>query len=443
MSVDNKRLVEIEMEGRERFREWRRTDYSKSLEDGKTRLAEVEKFIPEIFSQVDKVETYAVELLQELIRTESVNSAPEGEKPLAQIVRRELEKSYFSTASVEPERNRVSLVGNKSFGGMVRPRVIFYGHMDTVPAGNLSEWMSPPFEGKVVDGKIVGRGAQDCKMGVASSVVAAKILAESGLEMSGTITVAAGADEEAGGHKGIHELISAGLLDGDYAVYVESVPGEIHIAHNGMVWLKVTTKGESAHSSKKKLYSNAILKMAKVAEALDQLEFTGWKPHPLVPGGPYISINKIQGGSKENMIPDECSIICDIRTMPAQTLKSVLGDVERVLDKLRASDPKLKVETQVLTYARSGEIPPSDPSVVFTQLAAERVIGIKPKAIGVTALTDQRWAVYDAGIPMVIYSCGTPTWHMPNEHIFIKDYLNTIKIMCVVALMYLLPRQES
>jgi len=143
------------------------------------------------------------------------------------------------------------------------------------------------------------------------------------------------------------------------------------------------------------------------------------------------------------MIPDECYIICDIRTMPGQRLKSVLDDVERTLDKLRAEDPKLRVETEVLTYGRSGEIPPSDPAVVFTQLAAEKVIGKMPKAVGVAALTDQRWAVYDAGVPMVIYSCGTPTWHMPNEHIFVNDYLNTIKILCTVALMFLSKKPDE
>jgi succinyl-diaminopimelate desuccinylase len=438
--TDPKRLVEIEEEGRERFRIWRHTDYNQSLSEGKEALSLAEKYLPEVWRKVDELRDDAVSLFQSIIRTETVNSQLDGEKPLAQLVESELKKIGFTTTIIEPEPNRTSVVGNKSFGGDSRPRVIFYGHMDTVPAGNLAEWNYPPFGGTLVDGKIVGRGAQDCKMGVSSAITAARVLSELNLPgISGTLTVAAAADEESGGHKGIHELIKAGLLDNaDYGIYIESVPDEVHIAHNGMIWLKVTTHGESGHSSKKNIHPNAILKMCKVAEALDKLEFTNWKPHPLVPGGPYISVNKIQGGTKENMIPDECSVICDIRTMPGQSLKSVISDVERTFDVLRASDPKLKIEKEILTYGRSGEIPPSDPSVVFTQLAAERVIGKMPKAVGVAALTDQRWAVYDAGIPMVIYSCGTPMWHVPNEHVYVKDYLNTIKILCTVALMFLL-----
>ena len=374
--VDPKRLVEIDLEGHEPFRVWRTTDYSQSLEEGRAALARIEKYLPQVFKKIDELKDYGISFFQNVIRTESVNSSPGGEKQVATLVEKELESFSFSTASIEPEPTRKSVVGNRTFGRKEKPRIIFYGHLDTVPAGNLAEWSSPPFEAKLVDGKIIGRGAQDCKMGVASAVVAARVLSEAGVDLSGTITVATAADEESGGHKGIHELINAGLLNGaDYGVYIESVPGEVHIAHNGMVWLKVTTRGESAHSSKKNNFTNAILKMGKVAAALDKLEFTGWSPHPLVPGGPYISVNRIQGGTKENMIPDECSIICDIRTMPGQSLKSVLGDVERTLDKLRAEDPKLRVEAEVLTYGRSGEIPPADPAVVYTQLAAEKVLG--------------------------------------------------------------------
>jgi len=435
--ADPIRLSEVEIEGHEKFRNWRPSEYSKSLEEGKARLLRVERYIPEILAEVDRMEDYAVSLLREVISTQSVNSSPSGERPVAEIVARELRSQGYQVHTVEPEPNRTSLVASRSFAGAQHPEVLFYGHMDTVPAGNLSEWSYPPFEGKVVDGKVFGRGAQDCKTGVSSAVVAARVLAQSGLKLKGTVSVATVADEEAGGHKGVHQLIERGLLHGDYAVYIESVPDEVHIAHNGMVWLKVTARGESAHSSKKATATNAILKMGKVADALDRMEFTDWKPHALVPGGPYISVNKIVGGNKENMIPDECSITCDIRTMPGQTLKSVLVDVERTLNDLRQRDPKLTVSYEVLTYGRSGEIPPSDPAVVFTQLAAERVIGIIPKAIGVRALTDQRWALYDAGIPMVIYSCGTPTWHVPNEYITVKGYLDTVKILCVAALMHL------
>lgn len=37
------------------------------------------------------------------------------------------------------------------------------GHLDVVPAGDANTWIYPPFDAKVIDGKIYGRGTQDDK----------------------------------------------------------------------------------------------------------------------------------------------------------------------------------------------------------------------------------------------------------------------------------------
>lgn len=437
--ADKARLVEMELDGHEPYRTWKTHDYEGILEDAKTKLEKANKHRKALFERIEQLKPYAISLLQEIIRTPSINNEPDGEKKVAEIVVRELHSIGLTTQTIEPYPNRVSVVGEKLFGSE-RPRMLLYSHADTVPPGDLSKWKHPPFGGVIENGKMFGRGTLDCKTGTAASIVVARALIESGVQLVGSISVAASADEEAGGHKGIHELIKARLLRGDYAIYIEALRDEIHLAANGQILLKVTTRGESGHTSKKRVLTNAILKMSKVAEALDQMEFTDWKPHRHVPGGPYISVNQIVGGTKENVIPDECSVICDIRTMPGQTVGSVISDVERTLSVLRKSDPKLKVDAEVVSYARPSELSPSEPIVVYTQLAAEQIIGLRPKATGIAASTDMRWAIYDAGIPMICYSCGAPAWHAPDEYVILEDYINTIKILSLVTLMVLAPK---
>ena len=95
--MDPKRLVEIELEGHEPYRVWRNTDYSQSLDEGEAALARIEKYLPQVFKKVDELKDYGISFFQNVIRTESVNSSPGGEKPVATLVEKELESFSFST----------------------------------------------------------------------------------------------------------------------------------------------------------------------------------------------------------------------------------------------------------------------------------------------------------------------------------------------------------
>lgn len=103
------------------------------------------------------------------------------------------------------------------------PTVLFYGHYDVMPADQLDEWTSPPFEPEVRDGKVFGRGTADDKGQVLMHINAV----EASLQVKGTLpvnVVFAIEGEEEEGSEGLEMLLESHreLLAADIAVISDS-----------------------------------------------------------------------------------------------------------------------------------------------------------------------------------------------------------------------------
>ncbi|SEM91191.1 dipeptidase, putative [Ligilactobacillus sp. WC1T17] len=70
------------------------------------------------------------------------------------------------------------------------------GHVDTVPAGDLSTWIHDPFSGEIIDNAVYGRGAQDDKGPVVAALFAVKALENRGFKFKQKIRFIFGTDEE-------------------------------------------------------------------------------------------------------------------------------------------------------------------------------------------------------------------------------------------------------
>lgn len=69
-------------------------------------------------------------------------------------------------------------------------------HLDVVPAGDLSQWQTNPFEAVVKDGVIYGRGTQDDKGPSMAALFAVKALMDSGVTFTKRVRFIFGTDEE-------------------------------------------------------------------------------------------------------------------------------------------------------------------------------------------------------------------------------------------------------
>lgn len=144
------------------------------------------------------------ELLQRLIQFDTTNP-PGNEAECISYINRLLTDAGIETTILARTRERPNLIARLHGQGNSSP-LLLYGHVDVVTTEN-QKWQHPPFEGKVVDGFVWGRGALDMKGGVAMMLAAVIRAKTEGLRLPGDVVLAIVSDEETGGTFGSKYLV--------------------------------------------------------------------------------------------------------------------------------------------------------------------------------------------------------------------------------------------
>lgn len=313
------------------------------------------------------------QILAQLIRLNTVNP-PGNEIKVVSFLKELFDRDGIAYEIVEPEKDRSNIVARIGTG---TKKVLFLSHSDVVPAGE--GWDFDPFAGAIEEGMVYGRGALDCKGLMAAQVYTFLRLAKESASLNGSLIFAATADEEKGGHFGVKYLLEncPQLIHADFAINEGgmepvSLNGRliyfIQVGEKGTAWSKLRVQGKSCHGSIPTLGENAVAKMAAAIHAL-----AGYKAEiTLIPeverllkellrlqGADNrnnnidvllegiedrtlaetlramtrmtVSPNVVRGGSKTNIVPDSCSAEVDIRILPGQDEKYVIGELRRYL----------------------------------------------------------------------------------------------------------------
>jgi succinyl-diaminopimelate desuccinylase len=323
-----------------------------------------------------------------------------------------------NTRIVRSEEGRPSLVAR--IGSGERPHLAWNWHLDTVPAGDPSTWSSGPFEGAVVDGRLVGRGACDMKGPIAAALGAVAALRRAGLSLAGTLDLHLVADEELAGTHGTRVLRDEGLLDQDAAIVGEPSEMEIALAERGGAWVTAVAHGKAAHGSQPHLGVNAILTMSRfllrLPEALPD------RVHPLV-GAPTVNVALVSGGSAPNVVPDRCEVEIDRRIVPGEEDRDeVLAPFLRLVDDLVAERPDTHIEIALKDWTEAAETTGDSAIASRGRDANAAETGSPPPFVGFTGITDARFYINDAHIPTVIAGPGSLSLaHTANESIGVDE----------------------
>lgn len=249
-------------------------------------------------------------LLESLVAVPSVSGA---EQKLADHV-----AGIVAGMGLEPRRIGANVWFETGGEG---PRILFVSHLDTVPP--CDGWSGDPFTPRWEGERLTGLGANDAKGCVAAMLLAAGRLGD----LQGARAVFAFvAGEEVGG-KGIQEVLpELGALDA--AVVGEPTGLDVCAAQRGMLILRCTARGESAHVAHAGLGENAIHKAARDIDRLARMTF---EPHPLL-GATRAQVTTVQGGRARNMVPDACEFFVDLRTTPNLDHEATAERIGRILE---------------------------------------------------------------------------------------------------------------
>lgn len=384
-------------------------------------------------------ETYfeeAVKVTQDLIKIPSVNPTI-GEKEISYYV-----EQYLKEAGVEVSRKNVlpdrdNIIGRIQGSGQ-RPPLAIVAHMDTVPVGE--GWTRPPFEALVEDGRIYGRGAADMKSGLAASLVTLKYLAQNQKELKGDFLLCATIDEESM-MQGAIALVDAGIVNNE-ATLIATEPSNLQmvIAHKGVAWVEIKTYGKNAHAGTPYKGADAAHAMALILAKIKQkIEELGMDD-PLV-GRTYVSIGKIQGGEKTNVVCGNCRAEIDVRYPPPLTPESILAMIQEIAQTGGQEVVGTRGEANPMISARpSLKIDPQARILMDMRKAYREVIGSEMKEIGVPYYTDVGMiSVKTGNKKCLVFGPGNiEQAHGPDEYVEINQIGKAAEILARTVELHLI-----
>ncbi len=274
-------------------------------------------------------------LLRELIALPSVNPAflPAGDPHAGEQRIAEFLLAVAAQAGLDVELRAVSLgrpnlVARLRPSGQIRQRVLLAPHLDTVGGEPLTPTLFDPV---TKNGRLHGRGACDTKGSVAAMLSAVCALAKSVQRRQHTEIIFAGLVDEENNQAGSRALAASGFK-ADLAIVGEPTRLRVVTAHKGDLWLRLETRGRSAHGSRPELGRNAVHAMARAVDVLETqyAAHLRRRSHPLL-GTATVSVGTIRGGTQPNIVPAHCAISVDRRTLPGETEAAVHREIKSFL----------------------------------------------------------------------------------------------------------------
>lgn len=348
-----------------------------------------------------------------------------------------LESCGFSV-NILPDASGTKANLHASRGEADKPGLVFAGHTDVVPVQGQS-WQGDPFQVRLQNGFVIGRGVVDM-LGYVATVLSAMSRPET-IQSNAPVHVLLTHDEETGcfGARDMQGYLSQSIPKGSMCLLGEPTDMVPVVAHKGILGLETTIFGSHGHAAQIQQSSNAIHFAADlVAYLKDQGAQYAAERH----SGSYVTphstvqVGLIKGGAARNMIADTCRLEYEFRHLPqnsaeifAQNLDTFIAEV--LHPRIAVNEPNSSVETRTLSKVPAFQA--KGDGEFLKNLHAVLGHSTTEEWDGVT----EAGLYAQCGLETVVCGPGSLSQaHQPNEQIALKDLLGCER--CLVELIAVL-----
>jgi len=382
-----------------------------------------------------KYSSDCVDFLQKLIKIPSVNGQ-DNEKAIVSEIANEAKKLGLPHQLIIKDAFHPNVFIGDDFKS--NQELLLVAHTDTVGIGDKTKWEKDPFSGIIQNNKIFGRGAIDCKGGIALNLYVYKILSDLGKPH--LVKVVAVADEEIAGDSdfGLRYMLSNGL-NAKAAIYTyggNSDHTSINIGHRGVVRLWITCHGEGAHSGSREWQDrlkgdNAIEGIVDFLNKLKEFKFV--ETNKFFPGyKTIITPTLIEGGSGESLVPDIAKILLDIRLLPDTNPKDLIKKITQITQDLTST--KRSFEISIKNNIPAALSDPTDPFIKTVSDLNREIFGVDPVIKG-SGPINESYMLIERGIPTIAgFGPSGDNFHAPNEYALIDSIETSLKFLTKVVL---------
>jgi acetylornithine deacetylase len=430
-----------------------------------------------IIDEINKRKYELIDYLKKLISFPSENEGIPGtgrETELQNYIYDDLIKAYFDKVekiSLNNSKNRPNVVATLK-GVETKNSLMLNAHSDVVPVKKeeTKKWSDNPYKAVVKNGVIYGRGASDCKGGLASIIFSAKILKDLNIKLNSDLYIVSSVGEESqeGETIGTALVIDSGY-NAKLAIVAEPSNCEIHIESPGVFFFELKIHGKEAHTSVRnqilfpqryglpsgsEVGVDAIAKAIPFLKLMQDIEIENchkWKAQTLSGGGyPVfsdkqglgfftITPTKMQAGDYIGAVCGHVSIIFVVWYPNWLSEEKVAAEIKEKIMHLARTDDWLSENPPEFIYPTLQNWKPfkNDLNNTGVKLLGKTLEEVqkKPAVYSAFRAVCDGTFLQEKGVPSMVFGPGglDMSVHGPDESVEIEELLKCAKTYAIFA----------